>query len=68
VLGDVYTDGPAAGYRRASAALLVTGAGLLGAGGRLRPLAVVGGLCVLGGAAAERFAVWRAGVESAERT
>lgn len=67
-LGGVYTAGPAAAYRRASAALMVTGAALLAFGGRRRPLAVAGGLCVLGGAATERFAVWRAGVESAERT
>lgn len=67
-LGGVYAEGPAGAYRRASGGLMVAGAALLALGGRRRAPATLGALCVLGGAAAERFAVWRAGVESAGRT
>ena len=66
--GDVYLHGPAARLRRTSGGLMLAGAALLTFAGRRRPMAIAGALCVLGGAAAQRFAVWRAGVESAERT
>jgi Polysulphide reductase, NrfD len=50
---------------RLSGALTLTGAALLATAGRHRPAAALGGSLVLAGALAERFAVFRAGLQSA---
>jgi hypothetical protein len=59
-----------AGHRLATAAeiLGLTGAGVLALGGRRRAVVSLGAVCVMGGAAAERFAVWKAGDDSASMT
>jgi formate-dependent nitrite reductase membrane component NrfD len=64
--GEVYKQGTAG--RLSKVATAATGAGaalMLLAGSRRRGLARLGALCVLGGAAAERFAVMEAGRQSA---
>ena len=69
-----YRAGPAAVMARAASALLMGGAAALAAGttGRRRPWArpatMAGALSVLTGSLLERFAVWRAGTESARQT
>jgi formate-dependent nitrite reductase membrane component NrfD len=65
-LGARYTTGRAGRWRRASRVL--TAGGAIGAllGRRRRPVAVVSGLAVLAGSFATRFAVFHAGLASAE--
>jgi hypothetical protein len=55
---------PLSRLRRPASALLASGALVLAAAGRWRPAAVIGGLMVTAGAAADRFAVFEAGVAS----
>lgn len=50
---------------RLSGILTVAGAGLLAVAGRGRSAAVLGGSLLLGGALAERFAIYRGGLQSA---
>jgi formate-dependent nitrite reductase membrane component NrfD len=61
-----YHEGDALRYRRLAGMLTLTGAMLVGvAGQRSRTAAVVGGLLALGGSAARRWSVFKAGVASA---
>lgn len=67
-LGDTaeaYRRGKAVTCTRLAKAATATGAALLATGGRRRLPQVAGALLILTGAAAERFAVYEAGVESA---
>ena len=65
-LAVAYRDGEARRYRTLARGLMLGGAALVGlAGGRSRTAAGAGGLAVLGGAAAERWSVFKAGVQSA---
>jgi formate-dependent nitrite reductase membrane component NrfD len=65
-VGEVYKQGTAGRLARASKALTATGAGLLALRGeRSRAAAVVGGALVLGGELALRWAVFKAGFQSA---
>ena len=65
--GEAYRRGRAGVLRRVAAATTVAGvAALLLGGGRSRPARVAGSLLLLVGAAAERFTVFHAGIESAD--
>ena len=65
-LAAAYRDGDARRYGNLARGLTLGGAALVGlAGGRSRAAAVAGGLAVLGGAAAARWSVFKAGVASA---
>ena len=65
-LAESYRSADAGRYRSLARGLMLGGALLVGgAGGRSRAAAVAGGLAVLGGAAAERWSVFRAGFHSA---
>ncbi len=64
-VGEAYRRGRARWAKRASVVATAGGALLLVAGGRHRVPQTAGALLVLTGAAAERFAVFEAGVESA---
>jgi len=65
-LAEPYEGGRrAAPYAKAAKALTAAGAATMLLGGRRRPAAIVGGALVLGGAIAERWAVFRAGWDSA---
>ena len=65
-VGEAYHRGPARRLKRLSFAATAGGAAVLATGGRRRRVPqVAGALSVLVGAAAERFAVFHAGVESA---
>jgi formate-dependent nitrite reductase membrane component NrfD len=65
-LAESYRSADAGRYRRLARGLMLGGALLVGtAGARSRAAAVAGGLAVLGGAAAERWSVFRAGFHSA---
>ena len=63
-----YRSGTAAPLARASRVLTATGATLMALAGRRRPTTSAAGAMLLAGAAAQRFAVWQAGRESARRT
>jgi formate-dependent nitrite reductase membrane component NrfD len=66
-LGEPYHQGPSGKLARAAQALTAVGALAIGAlGHRRRSAAVAGGAALLAGAAAERFAVFNAGVASAK--
>jgi hypothetical protein len=65
-LGEPYHKGKAGALARASKAATAAGAALGAAGGRRPFLGRVAAGLVLGGAVAERFAVFRAGFQSAE--
>ena len=66
--GEPLRQHPSGMFRRLAAALSLPGIVLLAtAGRRNRSAAVAGGLMVLGGAVAERFAIFRAGFISAEQ-
>lgn len=65
-LAAVYRDGEARRYGNLARGLMLGGAALVGlAGARSRAAAAAGGLAVLGGAAAERWSLFKAGVSSA---
>jgi hypothetical protein len=66
-VGEAYKSGRAGAFSRAATALAVSGAAVLaGPGRRNRAAAIVGGTLTLGSALAERFAVFHAGLASAE--
>ena len=65
-LGEPYQMGAAGGLSRLATGLSAAGAGLLGLLGRRRGAAVAGAALVLAGAAAERWAVFKAGFASAQ--
>ncbi|MGH9087015.1 MAG: NrfD/PsrC family molybdoenzyme membrane anchor subunit [Acidimicrobiales bacterium] len=66
IAAEAYHKGKAARYRKAAQGLL--GAGVAGAlvGGRRRALSALSGACLLAGSACTRFAVFEAGLTSAE--
>jgi hypothetical protein len=64
-LGEPYRQGPAGRLARAAKACTATGAGLVAAAGRRRSLAAAGAALVLAGSACERWAVYKAGFQSA---
>ncbi len=64
-LGTPYEEGPAAGYSRAADVLMAAGAGLSLFGGRSRLLGRLGAFSALAGAWATRWAVFKAGRQSA---
>ena len=65
-LGEPYHQGPAGRFARLAKACTAAGAGLVAAGGRRRRgLAVAGAALVLTGSACERWAVYKAGFQSA---
>lgn len=59
-----YREGTAGHLSTAARSITAAGAALVLVSRRHRPVAALGGLCLLGGAAAERFAVFHAGVQS----
>jgi formate-dependent nitrite reductase membrane component NrfD len=65
-LGEAYRRGRAGVLRRLAAASNVAGVAALLLGARRRPARVAGSLLLLAGAAAERFTVFHAGIESAD--
>jgi formate-dependent nitrite reductase membrane component NrfD len=70
-LGDAgagYRTGAGHGLASTAEVLGLAGAGVLAIAGRRRAILSVGAVLVLAGAAAERFAIWKAGDESADRT
>ena len=65
-LGEPYHQGPAGRLARLAKACTATGAGLVAAGGRRRrALAATGAALVLAGSMCERWAVYKAGFQSA---
>jgi hypothetical protein len=65
-LGEPYHDGPAGRFARLAKACTAAGAGLVAAaGGRRRGLASAGAALVLAGSVCERWAVYKAGFQSA---
>jgi hypothetical protein len=65
-LGEPYHQGPAGRLARLAKACTATGAGLVAAGGRRRRgVAAAGAALVLAGSACERWAVYKAGFQSA---
>lgn len=65
-LGHVYATGTAGAFHRAADATTTAGAALVAAGGRRRPmLARLGALSLLAGGVLQRWAVYRAGFQSA---
>ena len=65
-LGEPYHQGPAGRLARLAKACTTTGAGLVAAGGRRRrALAAAGAALVLAGSMCERWAVYKAGFQSA---
>jgi polysulfide reductase-like protein len=65
-LAEPYREGRAGRYSKLGGALTIGGAGALaGGGGRSRLAAVAGGALLAAGALAERFAIFRAGFQSA---
>jgi Polysulphide reductase, NrfD len=64
-LGEPYHQGPAGRLARAAKACTAAGAGLVGAAGRRRGLAAAGAALLLAGSACERWAVYKAGFQSA---
>jgi hypothetical protein len=65
-LGEPYRHGRAGTFARAAKAATATGAALGAVAGRRRVIGRLAAGLVLGGAVAERFAVFRAGFQSAE--
>ncbi|MGE5765305.1 MAG: NrfD/PsrC family molybdoenzyme membrane anchor subunit [Mycobacterium leprae] len=65
-VGEVYEQGRAGRLERLSQALTVAGAVLTGVVGRRRGPAAVGGALLVGGSLAKRFAVYEAGMQSAD--
>jgi hypothetical protein len=66
-VGEVYERDRAGTFHRAAKATTVAGATLVAAGGgRRRPLALVGSALLLAGSVCTRWAVYRAGFQSAE--
>jgi formate-dependent nitrite reductase membrane component NrfD len=63
-----YEEGPVKVLDQLSTGLTVGGAILLGTLGRKRPAAVIGGTLLLAGSLCKRFAIFRAGFESARQT
>jgi hypothetical protein len=64
-LGEPYHQGPAGRLARLAKTCTAAGAGLVAAGGRRRGLAAAGAALVLAGSACERWAVYKAGFQSA---
>ena len=64
-LGEPYERDDARRFARTAKGLLATGAALVSLGRRWRPVQVVGAALIVGGAACERWAVYRAGFISA---
>lgn len=64
-LSEPYGEGEAGRYEKLATALTVGGAAITALLGRRRPAAVLGGILALGGAAAKRWSVFRAGFQSA---
>jgi hypothetical protein len=64
-LGQVYREGTPHLAGRTAATLNAAGAAALAVAGRRRPLAMLGGLSILAGAALQRWAVFTAGTASA---
>ena len=64
-LGEPYSLGDTGRWARAARGLTASGAVVLGLAGRRRAGAVAGGALVLGGSLAQRWAVYRAGFQSA---
>ncbi len=65
-LGEPYHEGDGGRYSRLAKILTALGAAAVATTGRRsRPAAVAGGACILGGALAERWSVYRAGFQSA---
>jgi hypothetical protein len=65
VLAEPYDHGEGGMYAKAAKACMSAGTVLLAASGRRRSGALVGGALLLAGSVCQRFAVWKAGVESA---
>jgi hypothetical protein len=65
-LGAPYRHGRPAWLMRGAKVCAVAGAGLVGTGGRRRGLAAAGGVLLVAGSALERWAIFRAGVASAQ--
>jgi formate-dependent nitrite reductase membrane component NrfD len=65
-VGDAYRRGRAGVLNKVSAASTLAGVAAMVLGARRRPARVVGSLLLLTGAATERFAVFHAGIESAD--
>jgi hypothetical protein len=66
-IGDVYERDRAGRFHKAAKAATVAGAALVAAGGgRRRPLALAGSALLLAGSVCTRWAVYRAGFQSAE--
>jgi hypothetical protein len=63
-----YREGGVKVLDQLSTGLTLGGAALLGAFGRRRPPAIVGGAMLLAGSLSKRFAIFRAGFESARQT
>jgi hypothetical protein len=64
-LGEPYHQGPAGRLARLAKACTAAGAGLVALGGRRRGVAAAGAALVLAGSACERWAVYKAGFQSA---
>jgi Polysulphide reductase, NrfD len=64
-LGEPYHQGPAGRLARLAKACTATGAGLVALGGRRRGVAAAGAALLLAGSACERWAVYKAGFQSA---
>lgn len=64
-LGEVYDDGDAGRFHRAATVSSAAGAALLAFGGRRRAITAAGATLVLAGSLAQRWAVYRAGFQSA---
>jgi formate-dependent nitrite reductase membrane component NrfD len=64
-LAEPYSQKAAGKLKRAALALTIAGAGLMAATGRRREGAAAAGTLLLAGAACERFAIFRAGFQSA---
>ena len=65
-LSSVYETGEAGGFDKASTALTIAGGAVMAAAGRRRAGAVVAGALLLAGALTKRWAVFKAGIASAE--
>jgi Polysulphide reductase, NrfD len=64
-LGEPYHQGPAGRLARLAKACTAAGAGLVALGGRRRAVAGAGAALILAGSACERWAVYKAGFQSA---
>jgi DMSO reductase anchor subunit len=65
-LGEPYREGAAGRYAKASKALTAAGAAVVALWGRKRTAAVAGGVALLAGSVCQRWAVFKAGHQSAD--